>query len=277
MAILKSVWQKLSGKTTTTAATTPTAQAPASSALYTRNFHPSTQAKDDIPDHYAALWQLLSQRQLMEVKIEGSNHSYQTLILAIDIQRGLLWLDDLFPSQHLLETGDQISLRHHRNGEEIHFSSPILAWGSNYGAQGLAVSLPETSHYQPRRKHRRANLSEAAVGVKVRAIGQDIVYGSIQDISAGGLRLNVQGNLLAQLRHGALLPLCELNLSDELPIRCSARIRAFKLLRATHRYTQISVEFVDLTHERRQQLQQFINNILFLQQPNDELQVCRSA
>lgn len=278
MAILRSVWQKLSGKKTAPKAAQNTATTPETAKLSLASVSRLPKAQKDIaPDQHQALWQLLNQRQIIEVKVEGSSFSYQTLVLAIDIQRGLLWLDDLFPSPHLLETGDQITLRHHRNGEQLTFTSPILAWGSSYGANGLAIMLPEQAHYAPRRQFRRANMSDkSSLSLKLRAVGQDISYGSVLDISSGGLRASIPGNQLGQLRHGALLPLCEFALSDELTLRCSARVRSFRLLRAPHRHTQVSIEFVDLPQERLQQLQQYINNIIYLQQANEMLEL-RSA
>lgn len=281
MAILRSVWQKLAGKPSApkVASNMPfaseTLEVPKSAALTLASVSTLPKAnKEIIPDQYLPLWQLLNQRQIIEVKVEGSSLAYQTLVLAIDIQRGLLWLDDLFPSQHVLEVGDRITLRHHRNGEQLCFSSPILAWGSNYGANGLAIMLPEQLCYSPRRQARRADTSSKPnLGLKVRAVGHDVSYGSVLDISSGGLRASIPGNILGQLRHGALLPLCELTLSDELTIRCSARVRSFRLLRAPHRHTQISVEFVDLAPERAQQLEQFINNLIYLQQADDMLEL----
>ncbi|MET0356925.1 MAG: PilZ domain-containing protein [Cellvibrio sp.] len=283
MAILRSVWQKLSGQQKSgqsAAAAVSTSKAAAPQLPSTRTLasvSPISRLKDGAADKYEALHQLLNQRQIIEVKVEGSSLSYQTLVLAIDVQRGLLWLDDLFPKQHLLEIGDRITLRHHRNGEQLSFSSPILAWGTNYGANGLAILLPEQVSYIPRRQHRRADMSDkSSLNLKLRAVGHDAVYASLLDISSGGLRASVPGNLLGQLRHGALLPLCELILSDELTIRCSARVRGFRLLRLPHRHTQISIEFVDLPFERQQQLQQFINNIIYLYQPENEFAL-RSA
>lgn len=277
MAILRSVWQKLSGKPSPTKVTT-NASLSSPAQLTLASVSPIGKvAEDTIPDNYLPLWQLLNQRQIIEVKVEGSSLSYQTLVLAIDIQRGLLWLDDLFPKQHILEIGDRITLRHHRNGEQLSFSSPILAWGSNYGANGLAIMLPEQLCYVPRRQFRRADMSNTpSLSLKLRAVGQDVSYGSVLDISSGGLRASIPGNLLSHLRHGALLPLCELTLSDELTIRCSARVRGFRLLRTPHRHTQISIEFIDLSLERQQQLQQFINNVIYLYQPEDALAL-RSA
>ena len=278
MAILRSMWQKISGQGELNAGLM-------SSALLTeKHLAPKlasvasiSKTKDFSLEQYEPLHQLLNQRQILEVKIEGSTLSYQTLVLAIDIQRGVLWLDDLFPKQHLLEIGDRITLRHHRNGEQLCFSSPVLAWGNNYGANGLAILLPENVFYTPRRQYRRADMSDrSSLSLKLRAVGHDAIYASVLDISSGGLRASVSGNLLGQLRHGALLPLCELVLSDELTLRCSARVRSFRLLRTPHRHTQISIEFVDLPFERQQQLQQFINNIVYLQAP-DNIQERRIA
>lgn len=264
MAILRSVWQKLSGQHGASAESITTPEVASTRTL--ASVSSIAKPKEAGADPYAALYQLLNQRQIIEVKVEGSSLSYQTLVLAIDVQRGLLWLDDLFPKQHVLEIGDRITLRHHKNGEQLSFSCPILAWGTNYGANGLAILLPEQVSYIPRRQYRRADMSDKSIlNLKLRAVGHDAVYASLLDISSGGLRASVPGNLLGQLRHGALLPLCELTLSDELTIRCSARVRGFRLLRLPHRHTQISIEFVDLPLERQQQLQQFINNIVYLQ------------
>jgi c-di-GMP-binding flagellar brake protein YcgR len=278
MAILRSVWQKLSGKHLAARTLAAKPKLPKAAALTLASVSKIVKTtKDTIPDQYLPLWQLLNQRQFIEVKVAGSSLTYQTLVLAIDIQRGLLWLDDLFPNQHVLELGDQITLRHHRNGEQLSFSSPVVAWGSHYGANGLAIMLPEQLSYAPRRQFRRADMSDKpSLSLKIRAIGQDISYGSVLDISSGGLRASVVGNMLGQLRHGALLPLCELTLSNELTIRCSARVRSFRLLRAPHRHTQISIEFVDLPTECEQHLQQFINNIIYLQ-GGQQLQALRSA
>lgn len=279
MTMLSSVWQKLAGKHVKSQAAKP-AEPEFTAASLTAKVTQMPNAskgvnKETVPDQYLPLWQLLTQRQLIEVKVEGSTLSYQTIVLAIDIQRGLLWLDDLFPSQHVLEVGDRITLRHHRNGEQLSFSAPILAWGSSYGATGFAIMLPEQLCYAPRRQLSRAQVN-SSLSVKIRPIGQDISYGSVLDISSGGLRVSIPGNLLGQLRHGALVPLCELNLSDELNIGCAARVRSFRLLRSPHRNTQISLEFVDLPQERAQQLQQFINNLIYLQQTPTDLEL-RSA
>lgn len=225
-----------------------------------------------VPDQYLPLWELQKNRQLLEVKISTASRVYQSMILAIDIERGLLWLDDLFPQQLILDAGDDITLRHHRNGEQLVIRAPVVALGSNYGAAGFAIELPEFAAYAPRRSAPRYAIGhQSPLSVKIRTLGQEPSFGTLQDISSGGLRLMVAGNLLPFLRHGALLPLCEVNLNEELQIRCKARICAFRMGRSPYRHTQVSVEFLDLEEEKREALTRFLYESQFRSTSEQEL------
>ncbi len=216
-------------------------------------------SENPILDQYSPLWELQKQRQLLEVKISGASRAYQSMILAIDTKRGLLWLDDLFPQQHILDIGDEIILRHHRNGEQLLIRAPIVAMGSTYEASGFAITLPESVYYMPRRSAQRFAIGHTSpLSVKIRTLGQESSFGTLQDISTGGLRLLVAGNMLPFLRHGALLPLCEVDINEDLHIRCRARICAFRMGRSPYRHTQISVEFIDLEEETRAALARFL-------------------
>ncbi len=221
-------------------------------------------SRSPVPDEYQALWDLKDQRQLLEVKITGSSRSYQSMIMAIDVERGLLWLDDLFPQQFILDAGDELCVRHHRNTEELVIRAPIVALGSSYGTSGIAIELPNFAYYQPRRRYPRYTIGhQSPLSVKIRPIGQEPSFGTLQDISVGGMRIMVAGNLLPYLRHGATMPLCEVNLSDELQVRCKARICAFRMGRSPYRHTQISLEFIDLQEEKRAALGRFLREQQF--------------
>lgn len=220
--------------------------------------------EDIITDQYAPLWELKKQRQLLEAKITGSSRTYQSMIIAIDAERGLLWLDDLFPQQHLLDVGDEVTVRHHRNGEQLMIRAQVVAMGSTYHASGFAIPLPEFVYYMPRRSSPRFMVGhQSPLSVKIRTLGQEPSYGTLQDISTGGLRLIVAGNMLPYLRHGALLPLCEVDINDELRIRCRARICAFRMGRSPYRHTQISVEFIDMEEDTRAALARFLREAQF--------------
>lgn len=217
----------------------------------------------NIPEQYLPLWNLQKQRQLLEVKLGDASRVYQSMIIALDIERGLLWLDDLFPQQLMVDVGDELTLRHHRNGEHLVINATVVALGANFGATGLAILLPEHAAYAPRRSNPRVNVkSESALTVKIRTLGQEPCYGTLQDISAGGIRITVAGNLLGQLRHGAILPLCEVSLDDTFQLRCRAKVCAFRMNRNPYRSTQISIEFIDLSDQKREKLTRFLRQML---------------
>jgi c-di-GMP-binding flagellar brake protein YcgR len=216
------------------------------------------------------LMQLQESRQLLEVKWGSSSRVYQTLILAVDIQRGLIWIDELFPQQHTLDIGDSLTLRHHRKGEELILETHVIAMGKQFGTQGIALSIPEQIQWQPRRRQTRFALSGAATLVKIRPLGEEPTYGKLQDISTGGFSVTVSGNLLGQLRHGALLPLCEMTLDDQIQVRCKGRICAFRMQREPFRSTRICVQFVDLPEKTRIELMNCLNR---LENHSQELQV----
>lgn len=240
MTILRAVLQKL----------TSTRKAEAA------NFSLGGSAKPEAP---AALHHLLQSRQLLEVTQPGRQRSYQSMIIAIDVERRLLWLDDLFPAQRLLEMGDEITVRHHRSGEVLSFTTPILAWGHSFGASGIAVALPELVDYQPRRQAPRCDLSgHTPITAKFRLLGQKASYGTVKDISTEGLCVLAPGNLLAHLHHGTVLPLCEVHLNKQLHIHCRALVRSFRLCREPFRATQISLEFIDLPPKRKLELREFV-------------------
>lgn len=212
-----------------------------------------------IPDEYLTLWQLYKQRQLLEVRIGSGKRAYQSMIIALDIERGLLWLDDLFPQQRAIDVGDELVIIHNRQVEQLLIRTSIVALGANFGASGIAILLPDNAGYGPRRASPRFNLvSESPTMVKIRTLGEEPCFGTLQDISAGGLRIQVPGNLLHHLRHGIQLPLCEFTLGNNLQIRCRARVCAFCIARSPYRCTQISLEFVDLPIQKRQEITQFL-------------------
>lgn len=244
MTLLRAVMQKLTTKKTT--------EANADSMARLNAAH----------ERYATLQQLQASRQILEVVPAGQQRSYQSMVIAIDIERNLLWMDDLFPAQNFLEVGDEITVRHHRNGEVLTFTTPIIAWGSRFGASGMAVVLPDSADYRPRRLSPRCDLSNhTPITAKIRLMGQEACYGTVKDLSGSGLCVLVPGNLLGQLHRDTVLPLCEVHLNKELHIYCRARVRSFRLCREPYRATRISLEFVDLQPRRQQQLQIFVDRL----------------
>lgn len=240
MTLLRAVLQKLTTRKATDGDTAPLVQ----------------------HNRHATLQQLQASKQILEVVPAGQQRSYQSMIIAVDGDRNLLWMDDLFPVQNDLEVGDEITVRHHRHGEILTFTTPIIAWGSRFGASGMAVVLPDHAEYRPRRTSPRCDLSNhTPITAKIRLMGQEACYGTVKDLSASGLCVLIPGNLLNQIHRDTVLPLCEVHLSNDLRIYCRARVKAFRLCREPYRATRVSLEFVDLQPRRQQQLEAFVERL----------------
>ncbi|WP_111643304.1 flagellar brake protein [Marinimicrobium alkaliphilum] len=206
------------------------------------------------------LLNLAHQHQLLEVRIEGETQRFQSMILAVDTERGLIWLDDLFPRFEALLPGDSIDVQHQRGWESLNFGGPLLALGASFGATGFALALPEVLGYQPRRQSPRWQVPDyAPLRVKMRANYEEPSFGRLLNLSAGGMRIALPGNQQHLLRRDTLLTLVEVPLDQQFTLRCRARVRNLRLARSPYRHTQVSLEFAELTPEQREQLTRFVN------------------
>ncbi len=201
------------------------------------------------PD-YTPLLHLQQRRQHLEVSVEGQRQSYQSVILAVDSERGLLWIDELFPALPSLPAGIGLTLRHHRGGEVLTLQSPLVARGLDYGVNALALLLPDELLYLPRRQHPRFDLRSARLGVCIRPLGEAQRQGTLINLSLGGMRLALPGNQLHGLKRDTLLPYCEFTLPNQTRIRCQAVVKAARLERQPYRHTQVSLAFADMMSDR---------------------------
>ena len=210
---------------------------------------------------YSVLHWLQSSRQQLEISLPGSTASFQSIVLAVDTARGLLWIDELLP-QVPLSAGQWLTLRHHRSGEVLTLRSPLVASGGQFGAAGLALLLPENLEYSPRREFSRIDFQGRGLSTKIRPLGEEPCHGMVINLSPGGMRLALAGNHLSGLHRGSLLPLCQFSLGKNLQIRCQASVKSVRLARTPYRHTQVSLEFVDILPDQRQHLTQYLSHLI---------------
>lgn len=205
------------------------------------------------------LEELAAQRQFVEVYFEGSHRAYQSLILSIDQERGIIWFDDLFPQQKMLEPGSQLEFCY-RTGERIlNFQARVIACGEKFGVKGFAISCPQNLGWRFRRKHQRLELYGASsLSVKIRAFNDDARYGSIENLSAGGMCILLAGSLEQSFHHGDEIPLCEFMLENT-RVQTSARVRGLTPNRTPYRGTRIHLEFLTLSLDKQAKIDAFIS------------------
>lgn len=205
--------------------------------------------------------QLCNSRQLLEVRIDNRPSSFQSMILAVDTDRGLLWLDQLTPATLPLTEGQWLTLKHHRQGEVLTLRVPVISDQSK-NRNAIAVLMPDEASYRPRRVWQRFEPGSRSLVARIRAIGNSPTEARIVNISAGGLRVALTGNHLHLYRRDTYLPLCQVKISQYLQINQPAKVKSVRLVREPYRHTQVSLEFTDTSNSARAQLEQQLAMLL---------------
>ncbi len=218
---------------------------------------PASQLQVPEPECVGHLRPLVERRQLLAIRHRG--REYQSLILALDTDRQLLWLDELFPRALNLEPGDELTLSHHDNGQVFEFTAPVVGWSTPQRTGGLALPLPEQFYFGPRRRWPRLDVfGWYPITARLGVPGLSPLCGEVLNVSAGGLRLGLTGDWRPFLHHRDILPLCEFTVAPGLRVRCRARVCAFNLSQRPWRQTRVSLAFVDLAPEMQSALAEFI-------------------
>ncbi len=241
MALLRALLQKFSAN--------DTAEVPA----------PASQPRGPEAECVEHLRPLVKRRQLLAIRHRG--REYQGLILALDTERQLLWLDELFPRALDLEPGDELTLSYHNNGHVLEFTVPVVGWSTPQRTEGVALPLPEDFYFGPRRRWTRLDVfGWYPISARLGVPGLSPLCGEVLNVSAGGLRLGLTGDWRPFLHHRDILPLCEFTVAPGLRVRCRVKVCAFNLSHRPWRQTRVSLAFVDLAPETQRELATFINN-----------------
>ncbi|WP_041523363.1 PilZ domain-containing protein [Gilvimarinus agarilyticus] len=207
--------------------------------------------------------QWLANRRVLSV---GNQHwQGQSLLMAIDSRRDILWLDDIFPQQEQLGEGVTLQISLRQGFEHCYFSATVIAIVDKPAGRMIALHLPREIHRAPRRRQRRFNLPGPALNVRVRASGNEAETAQVINISAGGLRITLNGNRLTTYRPGTLLPFCRFTLGPDIVINCRATVKAAVLDKTSGRRTQVSLAFADIPVGQRHQVDAYLHKLEALQ------------
>ncbi|UTA49425.1 flagellar brake protein [Simiduia sp. 21SJ11W-1] len=215
-----------------------------------------------IMQRYASLIDLQSRRQLITVQLDNHRQSFQSLILDINFSQRLLVLDELFPTAPQPAIGQSLYLSHQHMGKIMQFEAPVLERQTIAGSPCYLVPLPESLEYRQRRRHPRLLLEDHMVPVKLQSPWRSHWFGSLVNLSAGGMRLNLNGDKLREISRGSKVPNIQFELGRQLKIQCDGKIRSFRFLRRPVRQTEISVEFSGLTSDQYGLLSHYVDTLL---------------
>lgn len=214
-------------------------------------------------NQYAPLIRLQDERKLIEVIIPGHMDSFQSMIVGVDLYNQQLILDDLTPKLQNREAliGESVVLRHQHKQQMLNISSDVLSWDGE--SQCFHLKLPEIVHYQPRRQTPRLFLSgKTPLSATIDPIYGAPWYASVSNISTGGMRILVMGDLRNQLHKHKPLKKCDINLNNNSPlISCRGRVKSFSYQGRPYRHTEISISFESISDEYLDALDEFIEQL----------------
>ncbi len=213
-------------------------------------------------NRYASLIRLQDERQLFEVIIGEHADSYQSMIVGVDLYNQQLIIDEFSPSIQNPEAlvGHTVVIRHQNHQQMLKITSEIIAWDEQ--SRTVVIKLPDYVEYQPRRQQQRIIIDRKS---PLNAV-IDPIYGapwhaSIDNISLGGARILVMGDLRSQLHKNKPLRKCEIKLENNRSINSQARVKAFSYHARPFRRTEISIEFDALQNEDLFKLEALIEQV----------------
>lgn len=213
-------------------------------------------------ESYQALFDLKNRRQLLQVNVLSSGHqeNYQSMIVEVDLISNTLILDTLTPITPYapIKVGDHLSVSHHSNGELLCFSGRLKAISHDRDAL-YAMELPEEIGYTSRRFYPRWNPgAKHSLLLRLNSPLGIPWSARVINVSAGGARISVGGNLSNQLRRDTHFTKLMLRINNELTIECAAQLKSYKYNRRPYEHTELSLAFRNMNFQQRLQLQNYI-------------------
>ncbi|MFT5421739.1 MAG: c-di-GMP-binding flagellar brake protein YcgR [Candidatus Endobugula sp.] len=213
-------------------------------------------------DNYNHLLKLQAARQLVEVLLNNRKNSFQSMIINIDLINDSFGLDAFSPTLLAPESliGQDITIRHQHQWKKLEINTSIIDW--SVVDQCYRLNLPEFADYQPRRNYPRLLLdNNNLLKTHINPLYGAPWYATVKDISQGGMRINIPGDLRQHLHKDKLLPQCQVILDEDITVKCRGVVRAFTYVSKPYRHTEISIEFHNMNHFHQTDLKRFIDYI----------------
>lgn len=144
---------------------------------------------------YLNLFDVQRSHALIDVAIEGIDARYQSIIIGIDPERGLLEIDELFPHGFVGLPGQPITVTVRLDGKRrLTFNTHIVSRRDDDSIESYWLALPEALDYNQRRGSFRLQLGQGwGVVSEFVAPDRERCSARVRDLSSTGIRLEVLG------------------------------------------------------------------------------------
>lgn len=144
---------------------------------------------------YLNLFDVQRSHALIDVAIDGTDARYQSIIIGVDPERGVLEIDELFPAGFVGLPGQPITITVRLDGKRrLTFNTHIISRRDDGQLESYWLALPESLDYNQRRGSFRLQLGQGwGVISEFLAPDQERCSARVRDLSSTGIRLEVVG------------------------------------------------------------------------------------
>ncbi|MGK0498995.1 MAG: c-di-GMP-binding flagellar brake protein YcgR [Oceanicoccus sp.] len=186
-------------------------------------------------DHYASLEQLRINHEWIDVRVNKTSQSYQSMVLNIDIEANELLIDQLYPPQDInqLGSGDMVEIHSQSKRNPVSFYTRILAREDKQGEAAWRLELPEEIGINQSRSAFRVYVEqEQDLAIDIFIADQPLYRVNIINLSAEGIKLSFSAQDGQRLENFQTLEDCIIRLPDGFDVDCRIDLRVLYSIRA---------------------------------------------
>lgn len=144
---------------------------------------------------YLNLFDVQRSHALIDVAIEGTDARYQSIIIGVDPERGVVEIDELFPAGFVGLPGQPLTVTVRLDGKRrLTFNTHVISRRDDGQLESYWLALPESLDYNQRRGSFRLQLGQGwGVISEFLAPDQERCSARVRDLSSTGIRLEVLG------------------------------------------------------------------------------------
>lgn len=159
---------------------------------------PAPAAQSDLAalrEVYLNLFDVQRSHALIDVAIDGTDARYQSIIIGVDPERGVVEIDELFPGGFVGLPGQPITVTVRLDGQRrLTFNTHIISRRDDGQLESYWLALPESVDYNQRRGSFRLQLGQGwGVVSEFLAPDEERCSARVRDLSSTGIRLEVIG------------------------------------------------------------------------------------
>lgn len=237
----------------------------------------SQNSEQDLVRHhiFVALQRAMMARTMLEVRVQGDERVYQSLILELDSDEGTVLIDELFPGTYEGVPGQKMDIcLRQKGGRSLRFAATILQRHSYDGAPIYVINMPEDLNQDQRRASFRLPI-DTEIMVESHFVGPDHCHytGQLRNLSSGGLCLATDQDDRIALAYDDVLK--DLIFEYEgVQVECEAKVKNIITDIETRNPTQVGVQFQQMSTSEHRQLEQLILKMQrqYLRNRDDQLE-----